>query len=114
MVSAMRGKTLDEVVAELSADPTFARAWVVEEAKAILGANLAILRHERGLTQKELAEAAGMRQPRIAEIEQAAANPQYETLVRIAAALGVDVAELVRREREPAAQTVEYATPAVV
>lgn len=105
------GRTTREVVEELSADPAFARAWALEEAKAILASNVAVLRHERGWTQKELALAAGTRQPRIAEIENGAANPQYDTLVRIATALDVEVCDLVRRRRE---EVVKYAVAKVL
>jgi DNA-binding XRE family transcriptional regulator len=98
MVSALRGWTLDEVVAEFSKDPAFARAWVVDEAKAILGSNVAIIRFARDLSQKDLAEAVGIRAKRIVEIEQGCGNPRYDTLARIAAALHVEVAELVSRK----------------
>jgi DNA-binding XRE family transcriptional regulator len=74
--------------------PEFARAWNLESPKVALAANVAHLRTSRGLTQKQLAEAAGMKQPRIAEIERGDANPRLETLIRIALALRVEVADL--------------------
>jgi transcriptional regulator with XRE-family HTH domain len=94
------GLTTQEVVDHFRADPAFARAWELEEAKAILAANIAILRHQRGLTQKQLAAAAGMRQPRVAELEHGASNPQLDTLVRVASALEVGVSDLVRKHEE--------------
>lgn len=63
--------------------------------KLILARNLLRLRIQRGMTQSALAKAAGLRQPRIAEIEAARSNPQLETLDRIATALGVRVESLV-------------------
>lgn len=46
------------------------------------------------MTQEELARAADMRQPRIAEIERGDANPTLSTLAKLAAALGVSVSEI--------------------
>jgi transcriptional regulator with XRE-family HTH domain len=83
----------------------------IEEAEKRLGAKLVLarnlLRHrvQRGLTQAEFAELVGVSQPRIAEIEGARANPQFETLERMANALGVPLERLVseklaQRERK--------------
>ncbi len=54
---------------------------------------------ERGhLTQRELAERAGMSQPAIAKLEKGEANPTLDTLARCAAAAGFDLRlELVPR-----------------
>lgn len=82
------------LVAHLSRDPEFATAWELEEPLATLAVNVATLRRARGLTQKELADRAGMRQPRVAEIERGDANPELKTLIRIAKALGVGLADL--------------------
>lgn len=49
-------------------------------------------RHERGMTQKELAAASGLTQSVIARLESKRTVPQLDTLCRIAAALGCDVA----------------------
>lgn len=56
-----------------------------------LASNVYRLRKERGLTQEQLAEAVGVRQPRIAEVERGDANPRLDTLCRLAHALGVPV-----------------------
>lgn len=82
------------LVAHLSHDPGFAAAWELEEPLATLAVNVATLRRARGLTQKELADLAGMRQPRVAEIERGDANPELKTLIRIARALEVGLADL--------------------
>lgn len=59
------------------------------------------LRHEAGLTQAELASRAGVTVETVARLERvlrgrssANSNPSLETLVRLASALGVEVAEL--------------------
>ncbi len=50
------------------------------------------IRKEKGLTQKELAQAANLAQPAIARLESKAATPQLDTLLKVAAALGCDLA----------------------
>lgn len=50
--------------------------------------NVVRLRRHRGLTQRALAERLGTRQPAIARIEAAAANPRLGTLRELAHALG--------------------------
>lgn len=49
-------------------------------------------RHDRGMTQKELAEAACLTQSVIARLESKKATPQLDTLVKVAGALGCDIA----------------------
>ena len=54
----------------------------------------------RGLSQTELAEAAGLTQPRISEIERMVIdNPKLKTLEAIAAALGVTVSQLTKQPK---------------
>lgn len=50
------------------------------------------LRKQKGLTQRELAEAANLAQPAIARLESKAATPQLDTLLKVTAALGCDIA----------------------
>lgn len=50
------------------------------------------LRKEKGLTQRELAKAANLAQPAIARLESKAATPQLDTLLKVAAALGYNLA----------------------
>lgn len=49
------------------------------------------LRKQKGLTQRELAEAANLAQPAIARLESKAATPQLDTLLKVANALGCDI-----------------------
>ena len=86
----MKGdKTLEELTAKLCEDPEFAAGWAEDEPRVHLGANVYRLRAAAGLTQLQLAEAAKMKQPRIAEIERGDGNPTLLTVTRIAIALGV-------------------------
>ena len=55
-------------------------------------------RHQKGMTQKELAGAAGLTQSVIARLESKKATPQRDTLLRVAAALDCEL-ELVSLSR---------------
>jgi len=67
------------------------------EAARHLGRRLRFLRAQLGVTQNQLAERASISRPLISALENGkAALPRYLTLVRLAASLEVDVAELVR------------------
>ncbi|MHB1134033.1 MAG: helix-turn-helix domain-containing protein [Chloroflexota bacterium] len=57
----------------------------IEYRRALLGARLGA-----GLTQKRLAERAGMKQSVVARLEAGGRVPTLETMQRLAAALGVD------------------------
>lgn len=59
-----------------------------------LGARIKALRHERGLLQKQLAEKAGLTASMVSQIESGRLTPTLPTLRKVAAALGVSVAEL--------------------
>lgn len=58
------------------------------EQRARLGATLADVRHERGLTQVELSELTGIQQAEISRIERGVGNPTTTTLLRLSGALG--------------------------
>ena len=49
-------------------------------------------RHNKGMTQTELAQAACLTQSVIARLESKKATPQLDTLLKVAAALGCDLA----------------------
>lgn len=81
--------TLEELIALQCEDPEFAAGWAEDEPRVHLAVNVYRLRAAAGLTQLQLAEAAKMKQPRIAEIERGDGNPTLLTMTRIAIALGV-------------------------
>ena len=56
------------------------------------------LRHDRGLSADQLAARAGVSKGALVALENAAANPNLATLVRLADALGVSVSALVEQQ----------------
>ena len=62
----------------------------------LLGANVRRLRTERGLSQEELAWSAGMKRSYLSDMERGTRNPTVRALSRLADALGVDPAELLK------------------
>jgi XRE family transcriptional regulator, regulator of sulfur utilization len=64
------------------------------EPQPAVGRAIRQLRNDRGLTQKELADAADVNRTEMSNIERGARNPAWGTVKRIARALGVEVSEL--------------------
>jgi transcriptional regulator with XRE-family HTH domain len=76
----------------LEADPEFAAEWHrLAPARAVSFA-LIHYRHDRGLTQRDLAKQLGVSQPRVADLESGEKSPTIETLAAISAATGIEFA----------------------
>jgi transcriptional regulator with XRE-family HTH domain len=86
--------TLDEYLALQLQDPEYAAAHAIGRPFSNLALNVWSLRETKGMTQQQLAEAAKMKQPRIADIERDEANPTLLTISRIAYGLGVTASDL--------------------
>lgn len=71
-------------------DPKFAQLAAESDAELSLALQTAHLREKRGMTQQELAAAAGMKQPAIARYEKAGRTPTLATLWRLATALNIE------------------------
>jgi DNA-binding XRE family transcriptional regulator len=71
------------------AESTGLRSW-----SESVGARIKKLREERGLTQVQLAERAGIPQSHVSRLENAAHSATHKTLTKIAEALGVTVRDL--------------------
>lgn len=69
--------------------------WVLVRRRAI-GDRIREVRGERKLSQQGLAELAGMERQAVNRIEQGHQSPIVDNLIRIAHALGVPLADLVR------------------
>lgn len=61
----------------------------------IVGGNVRRLRHERGMTQEQLAFEARLDLTYIGGIERGRRNPSLLVMVRIAEALGAELAKLI-------------------
>lgn len=70
-----------------------------EQAARHLARNLASLRHTRALTQEALAKAAAVPRSTVATLESGTGNPSLAVLVKVAAALGVPIDELLASPR---------------
>jgi transcriptional regulator with XRE-family HTH domain len=66
----------------------------VYAARHILARNLRRLRRARTMTQEQLANAAGLRQALISELESSKIDVRIDTLSRLATALGSSMADL--------------------
>jgi transcriptional regulator with XRE-family HTH domain len=73
---------------QIKKNPDFAKELEEAEADVRLAIELARVREQRGLTQRQLAARAGMKQPQVARLEQGGALPNMSTLLRVLKVLG--------------------------
>jgi transcriptional regulator with XRE-family HTH domain len=99
-------KTNDEILQEELQDPEFRAEW--ERTALARAIALAVVRYrgDHGLSQRDLAERLGMKQPQVARLELGEVNPSMETLMRVSAQLGIEFTIDVR----PAGTTVHNVT----
>lgn len=98
--SAIRARDLTEQVRR--SVPAVAEAEA--DLCTVLARNVLRLRNQRGMTQRELASALGVSQPRVAEIESARTTARIDTVGRLAAVFGVEPSTLLRRRANTAVQ----------
>jgi DNA-binding XRE family transcriptional regulator len=67
------------------------------EAQPALGAAIRAVRAEREISQLDLAEGAELTVAHLSKLENGRVNPTWGTVLRVAAALGVTIAELAMR-----------------
>lgn len=70
--------------------------------KGFFALKLRALRHEKGMSQPELAEAAGLAVSTVRQFEYGRREPTYETLVKLAQGLGVSLSAFDQPEDKPA------------
>ena len=100
MMFERKGSTVDEVFAAIREDvPEIALVEKDLGSRLVVARNVMRLRMQRGMTQQQLAQALGVKQPRIAQIESAGANLQIDTIDRLAAVFGVEPARLLHAEK---------------
>jgi transcriptional regulator with XRE-family HTH domain len=63
----------------------------------LLGENVRRERLLKGLSQEKLADEAGMRRSYLSDLERGVRNPSVHALGRLAMALGVEAADLLRQ-----------------
>jgi transcriptional regulator with XRE-family HTH domain len=71
-----------------------------ENEKVLLGRRIRSLRTAKGWTQEKLGAESGISYKFLGEIERGQKNPSFDILVKIAAALKVDLPEMFRFEQE--------------
>ena len=103
-------KTNDELITEqLRTDPEFRAEW--ERTALARAVAVAIVRYraDHDLSQRELAERLGMKQPQVARLELGDVNPSMDTLMRISAQLRIEFTIDVRPAGAPARNVTKRA-----
>jgi transcriptional regulator with XRE-family HTH domain len=96
-------KTNDALIAEqVRTEPEFRAEW--ERTALARAVAVAIVRYraEHDLSQRDLALRLRMKQPQVARLELGEVNPSVETLMRVAAGLGIEFTIDVRPAGAPA------------
>lgn len=73
------------------ADPEVQASYQELAPRFAVVRQLIALREQRGWSQRELADRAGMKQPQLARLETGQVEPKLDTLQRLAKAMGCDV-----------------------
>ena len=85
-------KSNDELIAEqLRSNPEFRAEWERRVLARAVAVAIVRYRAEHDLSQRELAERLRMKQPQVARLELGEVNPNIDTLMRISAALGIEL-----------------------
>ncbi|MGH8165585.1 MAG: helix-turn-helix domain-containing protein [Rhodanobacteraceae bacterium] len=84
-------KTNDELIAEqLRTDPEFRAEWERTALARAVAVAIVHYRAEHDLSQRDLAQRLGMKQPQVARLELGEVTPGIDTLMRISAQLGIE------------------------
>lgn len=83
-------KTFDEVLTEDLKDPEFRARWERTALARALANRVIDYRADHGLSQGELAEQLGMKQPQVARLESAEHNPTIDTLIKLVNVLDIE------------------------
>ena len=94
--------------ARLLEDPDFRTVWAENALARSIGLSIGAYRQRHGLTQTELGARVGMSQSQVARLERMDHTPSFETLLRLADALGlkIEIAIEPRRSLPRVASTV--------
>lgn len=69
-----------------------------DDIQRVVGRNLRMLRKSKKLTQEALRDATQVSQQYLSELEAGKRNPSIQLVAKLAAALGVEPMELLRRD----------------
>lgn len=87
--------TLSDVLQHKLADPAdravYEQAYARKQLAMQLGDKIRVLREQHGWSQAELARRAGLKQPAVARLEVGGAEPRFDTLARLGAALDTEL-----------------------
>jgi ribosome-binding protein aMBF1 (putative translation factor) len=75
---------------EMARDPAFREEWERTALARLVAVQLIKYRAANKLSQRALAERLGKKQPYVARLEAGDTNPDFETLVNISRALGIE------------------------
>ena len=81
----------DEGHARILEDPEVRAAWGENALARTIGLSIGTYRQRHGLTQTELGARVGMSQSQVARLERMDHTPSFETLLRLADALGLRI-----------------------
>ena len=99
--------------ARLLEDPDFRTVWAENALARSIGLSIGAYRQRHGLTQTELGARVGMSQSQVARLERMEHTPSFETLLRLADALGLKIEIAIEITVKPA-NLSDCHTPMVV
>lgn len=83
-------RTADAVLQQQLEDPEFRDEWNRTALARAVSLRLVVYRADNNLTQSELAEIIGIKQPAVARLEAGEMNPSWGTLNRLSETLGIE------------------------
>jgi transcriptional regulator with XRE-family HTH domain len=84
-------KTNEQLLAEqMLSDPEFRAEWERTAVARAVAVAVVSYRVKHDMSQRDIANALAMTQPQVARLERGEVNPNMETLMRIAAGLGIE------------------------
>lgn len=79
-----------ELLTKQLEDPKFLEEWNRTALARAVSLRLVVYRADNGLSQTQLAERIGLKQPAVARLEAGEKNPTWETLKRLSEALDIE------------------------
>ena len=104
IMESMAKTSFDDFIRQMQAEAESEGPEAVAQFESLhhrfrLAGELVMLRNQKGVSQRQLADATGINQSEISRIERGVGNPTEDTLARIGRALGAHLAFV--RDAEP-------------